>query len=29
MLRQTYESGDAEARRLTRLLAQLSVAETA
>lgn len=29
MLRQTYESGDAEARRLTRMLAQLSVAESA
>lgn len=29
MLRQTYESGDAEARRLTRMLAQLSVGETA
>ena len=26
MLRQTYEAGDAEARRLTRLLAELSVA---
>lgn len=27
VLRQTYERGDAEARRLTRLLAELSVAE--
>lgn len=28
MLRRTYEAGDAEARRLTRMLAELSVAET-
>lgn len=27
MLRRTYETGDAEARRLTRMLAELSVAE--
>ena len=28
MLRRTYETGDAEARRLTRMLAELSVAES-
>lgn len=28
MLRRTYETGDAEARRLTRMLAELSVLET-
>jgi hypothetical protein len=28
MLRRTYEAGDAEARRLTRMLAELSVAES-
>ena len=27
MLRRTYETGDAEARRLTRMLAELSVTE--